>query len=359
MKRVLVGSLVAAAVSTGGSAFANEDTGAWYVTPMAQYSLLDDKRAAQDGFGFDVAVGKNFTEHVAGEFNYSNGSFRIHHQASDKLDAFTLDTLIKFLPASSVDPYFLIGGGELNDQIGRGLPTNRTFTAEAGVGAMTSIGAQTGSFRMQLRTEAKYRREFIQNTAYNPNNPGDVIFGVGLQFEFGAPTPPPPPAVEATPPPPPQPPQPLPPPPPLDSDQDGVPDNLDQCPHTPPGDKVDSVGCTIKDEIKLPGITFASDSAELLPESTQILNYAIATLKKYPEMSVEVQGYTDSRGSVQHNLSLSQRRAESVASYLREHGVANHMTAHGYGEDNPVDDNRTATGRLANRRVSMRIDGPP
>ena len=72
-------------------------------------------------------------------------------------------------------------------KLGRGLPTYNTWTAEGGLGALTALGPQTGSFRLQLRTEAKYRREFIQNTAYNPNNPGDVIFGVGLQFEFGAP----------------------------------------------------------------------------------------------------------------------------------------------------------------------------
>jgi OmpA-OmpF porin, OOP family len=341
----------------GASALADDDTGAWYVSPMGQYSLLDDKRAAKDDFGFDVALGKNFTSHLAGEFNYSTGSFRIHNQASDKLEAFTLDALIKFLPGSPVNPYLLVGGGELNDQVGRGLPTYNTWAAEGGVGALTALGSQLGSFRMQLRTEAKYRREFIQNTAYNPNNPGDVIFGLGLQFEFGAPVPSPPKVVEATPPPPAPPPPP--PPPPLDSDNDGVPDDIDQCPNTPPGDKVDSVGCTIKDDIKLPGVTFASDSAELLPESTQILSYAIATLKKHPEMLIEVQGYTDSRGSVKHNINLSQRRAESVVSYLQEHGVTNRVTAKGFGEDDPVADNRTAEGRLANRRVSMHVAGVP
>ena len=85
---------------------------------MGQYSLLDDKRAAKDDFGFDVALGYNISPHFAGEFNYSTGSFRIHDTASDKLEAFTLDAMYKILPGSVVDPYVLVGGGELNDEIG-------------------------------------------------------------------------------------------------------------------------------------------------------------------------------------------------------------------------------------------------
>jgi hypothetical protein len=73
------------------------------------------------------------------------------------------------------------------------------------------LGSQLGSFRLQLRTEVKYRREFIQNTAYIPNNPGDVIFGLALQFVFGALVPPPPAPTPPSPPPPP------------DGDNDGVP----------------------------------------------------------------------------------------------------------------------------------------
>ena len=82
-------------------------------------------------------------------------------------------------------------------------------------------------------------------------------------------------------------------------------------------------------------------------------------MKKNPEMVIEVAGHTDSRGGQQHNLVLSQRRAESVMQYLKEHGVTNKMTAHGYGEDEPIADNKTAEGRAANRRVGLRIVGGP
>ena len=400
MKRVILGGLLALVGAASGVASADDDTGAWYVAPMGQYNLLDHRRAARDDFGFDVAIGYDFAPHVAGEFNYSNSTHAIHHMESDKLAAYTVDALIKFLPGAVVDPYFIIGGGELDDNIGRGNPTYNTWTAEAGLGALTALGPQTGSFRVQLRTEAKYRREFIQNTAYNPNNPGDVLFNVGVQFMFGAPTPPPPKPVA------------LPPPDsdgdgvtddidqcpntpagarvdakgcefdqdgdgvvdrldqcpdtpqgtpvdakgcPLDSDGDGVVDTIDKCPNTPKGDKVDSVGCTIKDEIKLQGVNFATNSADLVPESDFVLSYAVDTLKKYPNLVIEVRGHTDNKGKKKHNLKLSQRRAESVMSYLKAHGVTNTMTAKGYGEEKPIADNKTAEGRLENRRVTLRI----
>ncbi len=106
-------------------------------------------------------------------------------------------------------------------------------------------------------------------------------------------------------------------------------------------------------------VHFATDSAEVLPDSMDTLNYGVATLKKYPEMIIEVRGHTDSTGSKQHNLILSQHRAETVMHYLKEHGVTNQMTAKGYGEELPLASNATAEGRQTNRRVALRIVGGP
>ena len=90
-----------------------------------------------------------------------------------------------------------------------------------------------------------------------------------------------------------------------------------------------------------------------------MLDYGVATLKKYPELVIEVAGHTDNRGSKPHNLALSQRRAETVMNYLKEHGVTNRMTAKGYGPEDPLADNSTADGRQQNRRVGLRIVGGP
>jgi OmpA-OmpF porin, OOP family len=76
-------------------------------------------------------------------------------------------------------------------------------------------------------------------------------------------------------------------------------------------------------------------------------------------MVIEVRGHTDSTGSKPHNQALSERRAESVMRYLKEHGVTNSMTAKGYGEELPIASNATASGRQQNRRVGLRIVGGP
>lgn len=140
-----------------------------------------------------------------------------------------------------------------------------------------------------------------------------------------------------------------------DDDRDGVLNGVDQCPTTPPGERVDTRGCSIGTEIRLDGVNFASDSDELLPESFGILDAAADTLRRYPDLAIEVAGHTDSRSSDAYNLNLSQRRAQSVMAYLRDNGVKNELSAKGYGESRPIADNDTERGRLANRRVVLRI----
>jgi OmpA-OmpF porin, OOP family len=361
MKRMILTGLLGATAALGAGAQADE-TGAWYVSPMGQYTFLDDHRISKDHDGYDVAIGLNFAPNWAAEVNTSIGSFKIPNSAaSQQLDAYSLDFLYKFLPDSFFHPYLVAGGGGMEDRIGGGFDGHHAGFAEAGAGALLGLGPQTGSTRLQFRVEGKYRKEILAANEFAPRNPGDTVVSAGLLLMFGAPVPvvaapPPPPPPEPAPSPPPPPP---PPPAPLDSDGDGVPDSIDQCPNTPKGDRVDAVGCTIKDEIKLERVHFATDSAELLPDSMETLEYGVATLKKYPEMVIEVRGHTDSTGSKQHNQVLSQRRAESVLRYLKDHGVTNSMTAKGYGQELPIASNATKEGRQANRRVSLRIVGGP
>lgn len=141
----------------------------------------------------------------------------------------------------------------------------------------------------------------------------------------------------------------------LDSDGDGVTDLNDKCPDTPKGDRVDASGCSFKEEIKLPGVVFETGKADLLPESLPVLEGAIATLKRYPDLKIEVAGHTDSRGSDMYNLDLSSRRAATVLKYLQDGGVANTVTSRGYGERQPIASNTTDDGRQANRRVVLRV----
>jgi len=141
-----------------------------------------------------------------------------------------------------------------------------------------------------------------------------------------------------------------------DSDGDGVVDRLDQCPNTPRGDKVDARGCTLASTIQLKGVNFDNDSAAIRADARAILDEAAATLKRYPQIRVEVAGHTDSQADDAYNQALSQRRAQAVVDYFMQQGIeAGRLTAKGYGEAQPIADNATAEGRAGNRRVELRI----
>jgi outer membrane protein OmpA-like peptidoglycan-associated protein len=78
------------------------------------------------------------------------------------------------------------------------------------------------------------------------------------------------------------------------------------------------------------------------------------------ERKLTVEGYTDSQGSVNFNLDLSQRRADAVRSYLVERGYQGDLIqAHGLGKGNPIADNGSAEGRANNRRVEIIIEHEP
>lgn len=140
---------------------------------------------------------------------------------------------------------------------------------------------------------------------------------------------------------------------PLDTDRDGVADYLDQCIETPLGSTVDARGCPEKIVVK--DLNFASGSAVLTPEARTILNSVAAGIKVNPALKeITVTGHTDSQGAAAYNKALSERRARSVADYLRDQGLSNlTINAVGMGEDRPIATNDTAEGRAENRRVEI------
>ena len=109
--------------------------------------------------------------------------------------------------------------------------------------------------------------------------------------------------------------------------------------------------------LNMPGnITFKSDSAELDPSFYKVLNSVNVVVKKYNKTVVEVAGHTDSTGAADYNQKLSERRANSVAQYLENQGLANNrVVTVGAGESRPVADNGTPEGRQANRRVELTL----
>ena len=106
--------------------------------------------------------------------------------------------------------------------------------------------------------------------------------------------------------------------------------------------------------VALHGILFDLDKATLQAESTEELQHVVALLKENPGLTLEVQGHTDDQGADDYNMDLSQRRAETVVSYLGLFGIdAARLTPKGYGESAPVAPNTTEEGRAQNRRVEL------
>ena len=143
---------------------------------------------------------------------------------------------------------------------------------------------------------------------------------------------------------------------PMDRDGDGIVDSADACPGPAAGARVDARGCVLQARIELKGVTFASGSAILSESSVGTLDEVADTLRRYPEMRVQIQGHTDSQGNRDFNIQLSQQRADAVRMYLLNKGISSsRLSARGFGPDEPVASNETAAGRAQNRRVELVI----
>ncbi len=111
-------------------------------------------------------------------------------------------------------------------------------------------------------------------------------------------------------------------------------------------------------KITLKGINFATASAKIEPVYYSILGEGLELLEEYPNIKVEIGGHTDSIGSAESNLKLSQERAESVMNYFISKGIdSKRLRAVGYGESMPVADNGTEEGRALNRRIEFYVIG--
>jgi outer membrane protein OmpA-like peptidoglycan-associated protein len=242
---------------------------------------------------------------------------------------------------------------------------------EAGLGYLFPVAL--GRYDFAIRAEGRYRHndgESGRDLDEKASGLDDVLLNLGVQLPMGLrPVPVAAPVepvavvpVQA----------------PADSDGDGVTDDRDQCPNTPAGtavnevgcplpppckppeagQKVDLSGCAVGDSIVLRGVNFEYDQATLTVNAQTLLDGVADALKAVPDVAIEVDGHTDSRGDDAYNRNLSERRAQSVMQYLGEHGVdASRMSAVGYGETEPIADNDSDEGRELNRRVELKIVG--
>lgn len=323
------------------------EEGGWYVAPSVVYFDDDGDRLIDDSLGgLQVQFGKAMSRRLSLE-----GLLGYHD-----IDGFPgqehlelgFNVIGKFLPDSRFSPYVIGGIGYLRADVGTpdfgGLPpageTAGNATATGGLG----LEIQFGDSPWSLRTEARVRHAFDSDDSLT-----DGIISLGLQYSFGgkpkaramtaSETEAAPAAVVAA--------------VPADSDGDGVADDRDQCPSTPAGVKVDARGCEI---LELRNVYFGFDSPVLLATARTMLDASAATLRRHPDLKVEIVGFADSRGPESYNLRLSERRAEAVRDYLEQAGVdAARLTARGYGESHPGASDLSANGMAQSRRVELRI----
>ena len=129
----------------------------------------------------------------------------------------------------------------------------------------------------------------------------------------------------------------------------------DEIKNTVPSAKVQRVAEGIEVEFSN-SVLYAFNSSELNSAAYPTLQSLITVLNKYPDTNIEVQGHTDSTGTPEYNQVLSEKRAQSVADYLKAQGIdASRITTKGFGKTAPKYDNSTAEGRAQNRRVEFLI----
>jgi OOP family OmpA-OmpF porin len=229
-----------------------------------------------------------------------------------------------------VRPYLAFGAGEIDIDYGE-TDTVET-TVNGGLGVRWMITPELG-----LRAEARMLYSLDESNK-------DTLLSVGLNYYLGKTKADPAPVQVVG-----------------DEDGDGVTDDIDQCPGTPAGTRVDSVGCPLPvaqvASIKLM-VNFGFDSSTVQEQYFADLGELAAFLKRFEDVYVDIEGHTDSTGPEAYNQSLSQRRAQAVVDYLvSEHGIApRRLEPKGYGESQPVADNSTKEGRAANRRVMATLE---
>lgn len=352
MKKVrnfLMVAALATLMSGAGQAQADQRAGTFTLSPMIGYHVFEGDQPIDDDLTFGLGAGYNFTDNWGTELmaNYTDAD---GDQGADDANSWigTLNALYHLFPRSPISPYLQAGvGAAYLDQ----TDPQTNFLVNYGLGLKVYMLED-----IALRADARHIIAFDQGVDEWNHTDNNVLLTAGLTFQFGGAEPAPEPrAVQPAPAPAPKPapaPAPVAPAAPLDSDQDGVPDDRDQCPNTVRGVMVDEKGCPISLNIH---IEFDFDKAEIKPEFYGELEKAARFIQEHQAPKILVAGHTDSTGTDEYNKGLSDRRAAAVRQFLAEkHNVpADKLVSRGYGESRPIATNETEAGRQQNRRTEI------
>lgn len=317
-------------------AVAETKVGQVSIDPFVGYTIPDSKRDINDGLTYGLNAEYRATANWAAQVFYNESGTEVTGDpgASDNsydTKKYGLNVVHYFSPEAKVQPYVLVGAGNAENE-----NDNET---------LLNLG---GGVRYFV-TEAFSVNGGLVASHTTDDDLDDGLTSIGVSYAFGgkkevpviaAPEPAPAPVAAA----------------PVDSDGDGVTDDLDKCPGTPAGTRVDSYGCVPKkltlETVKL-NIQFDTNKDVITEAYQPEVKKVAAFLNQHNDVVVDIEGHTDAQGSDQYNLTLSQRRADAVKKELvTRYGIAaNRVNAKGYGESKPVANNDNANGRAQNRRV--------
>lgn len=309
------------------------DAGQFYIAPGVQWLEFDNGIELDNDNGYFFGLGYDITDRLSVELSTFDLDTDTSAGVGIDLDHYKLDLLYDLdWNIGALDTFVVSGIG------------NTRFQGESESDTTWDLGV---GFEYKL-TENLSWRTAVRTFAYGGRDREDSDMGIdtALVFRFGgdssrpATTSAPAAVTQAA----------------ADTDRDGVPDSRDNCPDTPRNYAVDADGCPIPVEevarVELL-INFDFDRAEVKPEYFSEIEEVADFMRQYPDMVIELEGHTDSRGTEAYNRGLSDRRANAVRQLLvRRFSIqASRVSAQGYGESQPVASNDTDAGRAQNRRV--------
>jgi len=314
--------------------------GQFYVAPGLQWMEFDDTTGLKQDTNYFLGIGYDFTDRLSFELSTFDLDSSTTGGGEIDIDHYKLDLIYDLgVNLGALDTFVL--GGVGNSNFGG---DNETLW-DIGGGVSYKI-SDKWTWRTAVRSFQYLGRD---------HEDSDVGIDTALVYRFGGKSSRPAAAAPAARPTAAAPAAPTPAAAP-DADRDGVPDSRDNCPDTPRNYAVDADGCPIPVEevarVELM-VNFDFDRSEVKPEYFPEIEEVTDFMAQYPDVVIELEGHTDSRGTEQYNLGLSDRRAAAVRQVMidRFNVQASRISSRGFGESQPVASNDTDTGREQNRRV--------
>lgn len=350
------------AVLVGSMAFSGAVLAEPELSIGAGFMNFDSDRNVDNDVLTKIGLGYRYPDSPVGlEASYSNINAETPTNAAFDVQSAQLDALYHLSSMGKLTPYLSAGVGEMKTDASGVKNSDSLFSLGGGIKYALSDAMDLRADLRGIKTDEADATDLAMTLS--------MVFGLGgdkmkapmvSTGEMLAPAP-------------------------ADADADGVTDDTDMCPSTPPAVAVDSSGCALDEDLDgvsdsndqclgtSPGLAvdasgcpvlasevvsfnldveFDTNKATIKPGFVSDIQDLAAFLADYPNTEVLLGGHTDSVGSAEYNQALSQQRADAVKRALIVRGVqAERIMAKGFGEANPIADNNSAQGREQNRRV--------